>query len=186
MAPGTRRETRPDHPHDAEHMDNAAHSDHAEHAEHAAVFRTRFWVSLALTVPVVTTSPMVTDWLGYRLAEPWSQWVAPVLGTVVFAYGGWPFLTGAVAEARQRRPGMMLLIGMAVTVAFLASAAASLGWFNVELWWELCLLIVVMLLGHWLEMRAVGQARGALAALAELLPDTAERVTADEIGRAHV
>jgi Cu2+-exporting ATPase len=100
-----------------------------------------------------------------------------VLGTVIFVYGGSPFLKGAVSEIRDRQPGMMLLIGMAITVAFIASAATSVGWFDLEFWWELAALISVMLLGHWMEMRAIGQARGALDALAELLPDTAEVVT---------
>lgn len=141
------------------------------------MFRSRFWLTLALAVPVVLTSPMVMEWFGYQLDFPGRDWVAPVLGTVIFGYGGEPFLRGAVAEARARRPAMMLLIGMAITVAFVASWTASLGLFEVEVWWEMSLLIVVMLLGHWLEMRAIGQAQGALAALAELLPDQAERVT---------
>jgi Cu2+-exporting ATPase len=142
------------------------------------MFRDRFWLTLALSLPVVATSPMVMDWFGYQLDFPGRSWVAPVLGTVVFGYGGWPFLRGAVAEARDRQPAMMLLIGMAISVAFVASWAATLGVFEVEVWWEMSLLIVIMLLGHWLEMRAIGQAQGALAALAALLPDEAERVTA--------
>jgi Cu2+-exporting ATPase len=141
------------------------------------MFRDRFWLSLLLTVPVVLTSPTVMDWLGFRLDFPGVEWIPPALGTIVFWYGGSPFLRGAVTEARDRRPGMMLLIGMAITVAFVASWAASLGLFAVEVWWEMSLLIVIMLLGHWLEMRAIGQAQGALSALAELLPDEAERVT---------
>jgi P-type Cu2+ transporter len=102
-----------------------------------------------------------------------------VLGSVVFFYGGWPFLTGGLQEARDRRPGMMLLISLAITVAYVASMATSLGWFTQEVWWELSLLIAIMLLGHWIEMRAIGQAQGALAALAELLPDDADRVLPD-------
>ncbi len=141
------------------------------------MFRDRFWLALVLTVPVVLTSPMIMEWFSYELRFPGVGWVAPVLGTVIFLYGGWPFLTGAIAEIRARQPGMMLLIGMAITVAFVASWAATLDLFTVDVWWELSLLIVVMLLGHWLEMPAIGQAQGALAALAELLPDQAERVT---------
>ncbi len=142
------------------------------------MFRDKFWISLLLAVPVVVYSEMVQHLLGYSAPVfPGSGLIPPVLGTAVFVYGGWPFLTGAVAEARSRRPGMMLLIGMAITVAFAASLATALGMFGVEVWWELALLIVVMLLGHWQEMRAIGQAGGALAALAELLPDEAERVT---------
>ena len=102
-------------------------------------------------------------------------WVGPVLGSIVFLWGGWPFLAGGVAEVRDRQPGMMLLIAMAITVAYVASMATSLGWLDLEFWWELAALVTIMLLGHWQEMKAIGQARGALAALAELLPDEAER-----------
>jgi P-type Cu2+ transporter len=152
------------------------------HHDHAAQFRDRFWISLALTVPVVASSARVQEWLGFTPPRfPGSEWVAPVLGTVVFAYGGWPFLQGGLAEARSRRPGMMLLISLAILVGFGASAASALGLFDLEFWWELALLIVIMLLGHWLEMRALGQASGALDALAALLPDQAERVTGDRV-----
>jgi Cu2+-exporting ATPase len=144
------------------------------------MFRDRFWLSLLLTLPVVFFSEMIQEWLGYTAPTfPGSEWIAPVLGTVIFIYGGSPFLRGAVEEARDRQPGMMLLIGMAITVAFLASAATTLGWFDLEFWWELAALITIMLLGHWMEMRAIGQARGALVALAELLPDEAERIVED-------
>jgi Cu2+-exporting ATPase len=105
--------------------------------------------------------------------------VAPVLGTVIYLWGGQPFLKGAVAETRNRQPGMMLLIALAITVAYVSSLAASIGWGDLNFWWELAALIVVMLLGHWQEMKAIGQAQGALAALAELLPDSAERISAD-------
>jgi P-type Cu2+ transporter len=142
------------------------------------MFRDRLWVTLALTVPVVYYSEHLRHWFGYGVWEfPGHGALSPVLGTIIFFYGGWPFLTGGVSEARSRQPGMMLLIAMAITVAYGASLATSLGLFDVEVWWELSLLIAIMLLGHWLEMRAIGQARGALAALAELLPDDAERVT---------
>ncbi len=142
------------------------------------MFRRLFWINLALALPVIAYSEMVQEWLGFRTpAFPGSEYVAPVLGTIIFLYGGWPFLSGGVYEARTRQPGMMLLIALAITVAFVASAATTLGFFDLEFWWELSALIVIMLLGHWLEMRAIGQAQGALAALAELLPDEAERIT---------
>ncbi len=145
------------------------------------MFRDRFWVCLALTLPVVLYSPMIQEWFGLTAPVfPGSEWVALVLGTVIFVYGGAPFLVGAVREARNRQPGMMLLIGMAITVAYLASIATTLGWFDLDFWWELAALITIMLLGHWMEMRAIGQARGALAALAELLPDEAERIIGAE------
>ncbi|MER7006849.1 copper-translocating P-type ATPase [Dactylosporangium sp. NPDC000555] len=143
------------------------------------MFRRKFWLSLILTVPVVLTSEMVMDWFGYRIDFPGVSWVGPVLGTVVFLYGGWPFLVGGVREVRDRAPGMMLLISMAITVAYVASVATSAGLFDLDFWWELAALVTIMLLGHWQEMKAIGQAQGALAALAALLPDEAERVLPD-------
>ncbi|MFP3914632.1 MAG: heavy metal translocating P-type ATPase, partial [Actinomycetota bacterium] len=158
--------------------DGGGHDKHAGHS--VAMFRDRFWLSLALSAPVVFYSDMIQEWFGYTAPSfPGSELIAPVLGTVIFVYGGMPFLRGAVQEAADRQPGMMLLIGMAITVAFLASVTTTFGVFDLDFWWELAALIVVMLLGHWMEMRAIGQARGALAALAELLPDEAERVVDD-------
>jgi P-type Cu2+ transporter len=168
-----------DRPGHGQHADGG-HSPGGGHGDHAAMFRRRFWLTLVLTIPIVAYSQMVQEWFGYTApAFPGSDLMAPVLGTIVFLYGGWPFLTGGVAEIRSRQPGMMLLIALAITVAFAASAATTLGAFDLEFWWELSALIVIMLLGHWLEMRAIGQAQGALSALAELLPDEAERVDAD-------
>jgi Cu2+-exporting ATPase len=165
--------------HEGHGHDAHSHSGHDKHAGHSpAMFRDRFWLSLVLTIPVVLTSDMIMEWFGYELEFAGMKWVAPVLGTVVFFYGGLPFVKGALVELRARQPGMMLLIGMAITVAFVASWIATLEIFELdEVWWELSLLIVIMLLGHWMEMRAIGQAQGALAALAELLPDEAERVS---------
>jgi Cu2+-exporting ATPase len=156
------------------------HHHGAGHGDHAAAFRDRFWWSLLLAVPVVGFSEMFGDLLGYMPPEQ-TGWIPPVLGTVIFFYGGWPFLTGAVAEIRSRQPGMMLLISLAISVAFVASGLTSLGvgGLDLDFWWELALLVVIMLLGHWLEMRALGQASGALDALAALLPDEAERIGAD-------
>ncbi|MGH3452537.1 MAG: heavy metal translocating P-type ATPase, partial [Haloechinothrix sp.] len=133
--------------------------DHGGHGDHVAVFRRRFWWSLLLTVPVVASSHMVMDWLGYSLDFPGLGAVGPVLGTVIFAWAGWPFLSGGVSEVRERQPGMMLLITLAIAVAYVASMATSLGWFGLEFWWELALLVTIMLLGHWQEMKALGQAR---------------------------
>jgi cation transport ATPase len=135
-----------------EHRQHVEHDGHGGHGDHAARFRDRFWLSLVLTIPVVAYSEMVQEWLGFTPPQfPGSQWVAPVLGTVVFVYGGWPFLEGGLSEARARQPGMMLLISLAILVGFGASAASALGLFDLEFWWELALLIVIMLLGHWLE-----------------------------------
>jgi P-type Cu2+ transporter len=143
------------------------------------MFRRRFSWSLLLTVPIVATSHMVMDWFGYSLDFPGMSLLGPGLGSVLFFWGGWPFLSGGWSEARSRQPGMMLLIAMAISVAYGASLATSFGWFDLEFWWELAALITIMLLGHWQEMKALGQARSALAALAELLPDEAERVGPD-------
>ncbi|MFI7159856.1 heavy metal translocating P-type ATPase [Micromonospora chalcea] len=168
----------------AHHGDHGTDHGGGAHAGHdPEQFRRRFWLSLALTLPIVATSHMVMDWFGYSLDLPGVRWVGPVLGTVVFLYGGWPFLTGGLRELRERSPGMMLLISMAIVVAYLASAATSIGLFDLDFWWELAALVTIMLLGHWQEMRAVGQARGALGALAALLPDDAERL--DDAGRPH-
>ena len=164
----------------AGHGGHGAHGGHDKHAGHdPEMFRRKFWLSLALTVPIVVTSHMVMDWFGYRLDFPGIDWVGPVLGTVVFGYGGWPFLQGAVREIRDRAPGMMLLIAMAITVAYVASLATALGAFDLDFWWELAALVTIMLLGHWQEMKAIGQAQGALSALAALLPDDAERLGPD-------
>jgi Cu2+-exporting ATPase len=149
------------------------------HGDHIGMFRRRFWWSLLLTLPIVVTSHMVMGWFGYEIDFPGIAWVGPVLGTVVYFWAGWPFLSGGVAEARAKQPGMMLLIAMAITVAYGASLVYSLGWFSQEFWWELAALITIMLLGHWQEMKALGQAQDALAALAALLPDEAERIRED-------
>jgi Cu2+-exporting ATPase len=160
--------------------DHVVHS-HGQHAGHStAMFKDRFWLTLALSVPVVYFSPMFGHLLGYMPPEfPGSTWIPPVLGTVIFFYGGMPFLKGGLNELRSRQPGMMLLIGMAISVAFAASWVTSLGigGFDLDFWWELALLVAIMLLGHWIEMRALGSAQGALDALAALLPDEAERIT---------
>jgi len=167
--------------HDAHDAASPAHAGHDRHAGHSVgMFRDKFWLSLLLTIPVVVWSAEVQHWLGYTApAFPGSALLPPVLGTIVFAYGGLVFLRGARGELAGRQPGMMTLISLAITTAFVASAAASLGYFEVDVWWELATLITIMLLGHWLEMRAIAQARGALGALAELLPDTAERAVGD-------
>ncbi len=168
------------HQHGAHDDDHAVHS-HGQHAGHStAMFKNRFWLTLALSVPVVYFSPMVGHLLGYMPPVfPGSTWIPAVLGTVIFFYGGQPFLKGGLQELKTRSPGMMLLIAMAITVAFAASWVTSLGLggFDLDFWWELALLVAIMLLGHWIEMRALGSAQGALDALAALLPDEADRVT---------
>jgi len=164
------------------HEDHASHGRHGGHGDHVGQFRRLFWIMLLLAVPVVGFSMMFSMLLGYPLPDAaWVGWVSPVLGTVMYVWGGAPFLTGAVSELRARKPGMMLLIALAITVAFLASWGASLGVLHHELdfWWELALLVVIMLLGHWIEMRSLAQTTSALDSLAALLPDEAEKVDGD-------
>ncbi|ANE79269.1 ATPase [Mycobacterium adipatum] len=158
------------------------HQGHQGHDHHLDQFRKLFWINLVVAVPVVAFSNMFAMLVGYTIpAFPAAGWVSPVLGTVMYLVGGRPFLVGAIGEIRSRKPGMMLLIGLAITVAFLASWGASLGLLHHELefWWELALLVVIMLLGHWLEMRSLAQTTSALDSLAALLPDEAEKVDGD-------
>jgi Cu2+-exporting ATPase len=158
--------------------EHTAGHDHGGHQDHAEMFRRKFWVSLLLTVPAVVYSHMLQDLLDYTAPMiPGHTWIAPLLGTLVFLYGGPVFLKGGWSELKSRQPGMMLLISMGLLVAFGASVATELDLIDVDLWFELATLVTIMLLGHWQEMKAIGQAQGALAALAELLPDDAERVT---------
>lgn len=162
---------------------HANHGGHG-HGDHAAQFRRLFWVMLILAIPTVALSGMFAMILGYTIpALPGVAWASPILGTIMYFWGGAPFLTGAVSEIRSRAPGMMLLIGLAITVAFVASWGASLGVLSqqLEFWWELALLIVIMLLGHWLEMRSLAQTTSALDSLAALLPDEAERIEGDTV-----
>ncbi len=162
--------------------EHGGHGGHGGHGDHVAQFRRLFWVMLALAIPTVALSPMFAMLLGYELPDAaWVPWVSPVLGSVIFLWGGRPFLSGAVSELRDRAPGMMTLISLAITVAFVSSLGASLGLLAHELdvWWELALLVVIMLLGHWIEMRSLAQTASALDSLAALLPDEAERVADD-------
>ncbi|MET3973748.1 Cu2+-exporting ATPase [Cellulosimicrobium sp. 4261] len=169
------------------HSGHSGHSGHdmtghGGHGDHVGQFRRLFWIMLVLAVPTVALNAMFAMLLGYDLPDAaWVPWVSPVLGTVIYAWGGRPFLTGAVGELRSRKPGMMTLISLAITAAFVSSLGASLGVLAHELdvWWELALLVVIMLLGHWLEMRSLAQTASALDSLAALLPDEAERVAED-------
>jgi len=144
------------------------------------MFRNRFWVSLVLTVPVLLYSPMIQEWFGFSVPQfTGSEWVAPLFSLIIFAYGGVPFLQMAVPELQTRTPGMMTLISLAITVALGYSLFALVTASGVSFFWEMALLIDVMLLGHWLEMRSVRQASGALNELAKLMPDTAERISSN-------
>ncbi|QYH34940.1 cadmium-translocating P-type ATPase [Salinibacterium sp. M195] len=168
--------------------EHSGHSGHSGHADHVAQFRRLFWIMLVMAIPVAGFSMMFAQILGYSLPDSaFIQWISPVLGTVMFFWGGKPFLTGGFSELKARKPGMMLLISMAITVAFVASWASTLGLIAHELdfWWELALLLVVMLLGHWVEMRSLAQTSSALDSLAALLPDEAEKVEGDEFVTVH-
>ena len=144
------------------------------------MFRDRFWLSLILSVPTLVWSPTVQNWLSYSApAFPLSGYVPVLFGSAVFLYGGLVFLKGARGELKARLPGMMTLISLAITVSFVYSIAVTLGWEGEPLWWELATLVTIMLLGHWIEMRSIGQAQGALKELAKLLPDMAVRITAE-------
>jgi len=160
------------------HGDHGAHAGHDKHAGHdPEAFRRRFWVSLFLTLPILYLSPQLQAWLGFSAVKtPIADWVGPVLGTALYFYSGGPFLQGALAEFRARRPGMMALIALAITVAYVYSLAVSLGFPGKPFYWELATLIDVMLLGHWLEMKSIRQAKNALEALTRLLPARAHRV----------
>lgn len=176
-----------DHDHAAGHG-HAGHDHHGDHdhSEHVAQFRRLFWINLILAIPVVALSPMFAHLLGYTVPDA-GLWIAAAVGTVMYFWGGWPFLTGGLSEIKARAPGMMLLISLGITVAFFSSWAATLGLVHPELefWWELALLVVIMLLGHWIEMRSLAQTTSALDSLAALLPDEAERVDGDDIVLVH-
>jgi len=166
----------------AGHAVHQEHEGHDQHAGHSVeMFRDKFWWSIALTVPTLVWSPMVQQWLGFRApAFPGSGYVPAIFGTILFFYGGMVFLRGAAREIKDKLPGMMTLISLAITVAFAFSLAVTLGVPGADLWWELSTLITIMILGHWIEMRSISQAQGALKELAKLVPDTAARLVGEK------
>ena len=169
------------HEQHASHEEGHEHAEHqmahADHTGHEQMFRQRFWVSLILTVPVLLFSSGFQELLGFTLpAFPGSQWIAPAFSLAIFIYGGLPFLRLAGPEIKNRQPGMMTLISLAISIAFLYSFATLFIPGQMDFFWELATLIDIMLLGHWIEMRSIRQASGALNALAKLMPDTAERI----------
>jgi Cu2+-exporting ATPase len=165
----------------AQAADHSGHATHDKHAGHSVTgFRDKFWICLLLTLPTLVWGHMLQRAFGYHAPMfPGSQWIPAVFGTAVFAYGGWPFIQGAWRELTDRLPGMMTLIALAISVAFVFSAAVTLGYPGMPLWEELATLVTIMLLGHWLEMRSISQAQGALGELAKLLPNTATRILGD-------
>ncbi|CQH64435.1 P-type transport ATPase (probable substrate copper/metal cation) (plasmid) [Halobacterium hubeiense] len=171
--------------HEGEGHDHGSHEGHGEghggmHEGHEQMFRRRFFVSTLLSIPVLLYSEMLQEWLGFSVPTfPGSEWINPVFAVIVFAYGGVPFLQMAVPELKDRAPGMMTLISMAITVAFVYSLASVVFPTQSAFFWELVTLIDIMLLGHWIEMRSVRRASSAVDELAKLMPDTAERLTED-------
>jgi Cu2+-exporting ATPase len=164
----------------ASSITNNDHASHVDHSGHEDMFRKRFWVSLSLSIPVLLYTPMLQMWFGFRMPEfTGSLWIMPFFAVFVFIYGGMPFIQMAVPEIRNRQPGMMLLISLAITVSLIYSLVALLFNLGEGFYWELVTLIDIMLLGHWIEMRSVRQASGALSALAKLMPDTAEHIMPD-------
>jgi P-type Cu2+ transporter len=158
------------------HQESTNHNEHDKHAGHSpAMFRERFWLSLLLTIPVVLYSHMIQEWFGFTMPEfPGYQWVPLVLGTVIFWYGGMVFIKSAKSEIKARRPGMMTLISLAIVTSYVYSVLTTLFLEGTEFFWELATLIVIMLLGHWIEMKSIMSAQSALKELAKLLPDMAE------------
>ena len=161
-----------------------SHSPHDKHAGHSVeMFRQKFWGTLLLSIPTVVWAPMIQQWFGYQApgGPVVLRWLPAVFGSLVFAYGGWVFIKGAFGELVARRPGMMTLIALAISVAFVFSLAVTFGFPGMDLWWELATLVTIMVLGHWIEMRSISQAQGALKELAKLLPDMALKVVGDQI-----
>lgn len=166
--------------HHDEHDHHEHGQNHDKHAGHSLnMFKTKFWLSFILTIPVLLYSQTVMNWLNFQMPTfVGSEWIPTVLGTIIFFYGGMVFLKSAKAEIASRMPGMMTLISMAIIVAFAYSFTVSLGIIEgMDFWWELATLVTIMLLGHWLEMASVSNAQGALKELAKLLPDEAEKIT---------
>jgi P-type Cu2+ transporter len=155
--------------------DNHDHKDH--HKQMAEDFKRRFFISIFLSIPVLLFSSTIQSWFGFALDFTGRSYVVFALASILFLYGGWPFLTGLFNELKKKQPGMMTLIALAITVAYLYSSATVFGLSGQPFFWELATLIVVMLAGHWLEMKSVMRASGALNKLMELMPDNAHRIS---------
>ncbi len=168
-----------------EPMANAAHSDgHGKMANHTGMiadFKKRFYVVLILTIPIMLLSEMIQHWLNIHISFPGSKYVLLALSSVVFFYGGWPFLKGLVNEAKAKNPGMMFLIGFAISVAYIYSVAIVFGLEGMDFFWELATLILIMLLGHWIEMKSVAGASRELELLVQLMPDDAHLLDGEKV-----
>jgi len=165
--------------HKSDHGDHEGHSHHEHHKMMVQDFKFRFWWVLALTLPIMALSPMIQDFLGVDWRFTADKWILAALSTVVYFFGGWPFLGGLVDELKKKQPGMMTLIGLAISIAYLYSTAVVFGFEGDLLYWELSTLVGIMLLGHWIEMRSVMSASSALEELAALIPGEAHKVNED-------
>lgn len=164
------------HNHEESH-ESHNHSGHDHHAHMVTDFRNKFFIILVFTIPIVLLSPMIQNFIGVDWQFTGDSYIVAALATFVYFYGGWPFIKGAYDELKNKEPGMMTLIAMAISVAYFYSMAVVFGFNGEEMFWELATLVLIMLLGHWIEMRAINNASKALESLASLMPDTANRIT---------
>lgn len=164
------------HNHEESH-ESHNHSGHDHHAHMVTDFRNKFFIILIFTIPIVLLSPMIQNFIGVDWQFTGDSYIVAALATFVYFYGGWPFIKGAYDELKNKEPGMMTLIAMAISVAYFYSMAVVFGFNGEEMFWELATLVLIMLLGHWIEMRAINNASKALESLASLMPDTANRIT---------
>jgi len=164
------------HNHEESH-ESHNHSGHDHHAHMVTDFRNKFFIILIFTIPIVLLSPMIQNFIGVDWQFTGDSYIVAALATFVYFYGGWPFIKGAYDELKNKEPGMMTLIAMAISVAYFYSMAVVFGFDGEEMFWELATLVLIMLLGHWIEMRAINNASKALESLASLMPDTANRIT---------
>ncbi len=173
-----------DHNYGGHHHDHGGHNHHShvhhDHGDMVSDFKKRFYISLIFTVPILILSPMIQDFIGVDWGFPADQYILFALATFVFFYGGWPFITGGISELKEKNPGMMTLIGLAILVAYGYSSLTVFGWEGKDFFWELATLIDIMLLGHWIEMRSVMGASNALEELVKLMPSEAHKL--DENG----
>lgn len=166
------------------HQDHSVQEEHNHHGHHdhgdmVSDFKKRFFISLIVTIPILALSPMIQSFMGVNWRFENDQYIIFALATFVFFYGGWPFITGGISELKDKNPGMMTLIGLAITIAYGYSALVVFGWEGNDLFWELATLVDIMLLGHWIEMRSVMGASNALEQLVKLMPNEAHRLDAN-------
>ncbi len=169
---------------DSDHHDHGGHDhgghDHHDHGDMVNDFKKRFYISLVITIPILILSPTLQSFVSVDWGFPFDQYIVFVLATFIFFYGGWPFLTGGVSEIKDKNPGMMTLIGLAILVAYVYSSMTVFGWEGSDFFWELATLIDIMLLGHWIEMKSVMGASNALEELVKLMPNEAHKLDENE------